>query len=111
MRHLRTPFFLTVILLLGCSRDESPPGGQNPPRREAKPTLDQVRAADVSILFIGNSHSTVGDLPGLVPEMIRFRHPNKTVVSHHVGVGFLEDVARYPTAKEELESRPWKYVV
>src|SRR5207244_3429558 len=41
----------------------------------------------------------------------RFRHPAKTVYAHVVGVAFLDDVARDPRCREEIESRPWKYVV
>jgi hypothetical protein len=72
---------------------------------------EKVRSADVSILFVGNSHTAMHDLPGLVGGMIRFRRPEKTVYTHHVGVGFLEDVARDPRCRDEIESRPWKYVV
>ncbi len=73
--------------------------------------VEKVRSADVSILFVGNSHTSSHDLPNLVCEMIRFRHPEKTAYSHVVGVGFLEDVARDSRCREEIESRQWKFVV
>jgi len=41
--------------------------------------VEQVRAADYSILFVGNSHTMMHDMPGLVGKMIRFRHPDKKV--------------------------------
>lgn len=96
-----------LALVTGCA------SGQPPPARPAVPRSDpdKVRAADVSVLFVGNSHTAMHDLPGLVGDMIRFRHPARTVYSHVVGVGFLEDVARDPTCREEIETRPWKYVV
>jgi hypothetical protein len=71
----------------------------------------KVRAADVSILFVGNSHTMFHDLPNLVCSMIRFRCPDKKVFSHVVSVGHLDDTARNPTCRQEIESRPWKYVV
>jgi hypothetical protein len=72
---------------------------------------EKVRSADVSALFVGNSHTTSHALPDLVGQMIRFRHPEKTVYSHIVPVAFLDDAARDPRCREEIESRPWKYVV
>lgn len=72
---------------------------------------ERVRSADVSILFVGNSHTSFHDLPTLVGELIRFRHPEKVVYSHVIGVGFLEDLAANPAGRTELDTRPWKHVV
>ena len=43
--------------------------------------------------------------------MIQFRHPDKRVYSHVIGVAYLEDVVRDPRCNGEIESRPWKHVV
>jgi hypothetical protein len=94
-------------LLAGCG--SGPRSTLKPPDGKSDP--DKVHSADVSVLFVGNSHTSMHDLPELVGKMIRFRHPEKTVYSHLVGVGFLEDVAHDPRCKEEIESRPWKYLV
>jgi hypothetical protein len=106
-RLYRLLVFSVVALAAGCASQKpsavGSPGGRS--------DLEKVRSADVSILFVGNSHTTMQDLPKVVGEMIRFRHPEKTVFSHVVGVGFLEDVARDPRCKEEITSRPWKFVV
>lgn len=96
-----------LALLAGCASGRSPPARPTAARSDP----DKVRSADVSVLFVGNSHTTRHDLPNLVGEMIRFRRPARTVYSHVVGVGFLEDVARDPVCREEIETRPWKYVV
>ncbi len=77
----------------------------------ARSDAEKVKRADVSILFVGNSHTSSHDLPNLVCEMIRFRQPQKTTYAHIVGVGFLEDTAANPACREEIESRPWKFVV
>src|SRR4051794_15133104 len=53
--------------------------------------VEKVRDADVSILFVGNSHTMMHDVPGLVARMIQFRQPEKRVYTHFVWVGFLED--------------------
>ena len=72
---------------------------------------DKVAKADLSILFVGNSHTSYHDLPRLVCEMIRFRQPKKVVFWHQVVVTFLEDVAGASTCRSEIETRPWKFVV
>jgi hypothetical protein len=72
---------------------------------------DRVRAADFSLLFVGNSHTMMHDIPGLVCRMIAFSHPEKSTYSHYVSVAFLEDAARSPACRDEIESRPWKFVV
>ena len=106
-----------VAMGLGCGA-ESP--GETPPARSVDRSAaipagasdaDQVRRADYSILFVGNSHTVMHDLPGLVCDLIRFRHPGKTTYSHLIPVVFLEDVATNPRYREELETRSWKFVV
>ena len=100
--------FLFAVALAACgcgaaSNGGVPPGVQSDER--------QVRAADYSVLFVGNSHTSWHDLPGVVAGMIRHRHPGKTVYTHVVGVGFLEDLAVNPTGRREIDTRPWKHVV
>lgn len=102
----RLAILITCGLLAGCDRPVdavvSRPPGVSP---------EQVRAADHSILFVGNSHTSAHDIPGLVARMIRHRHPERTVVTHTVGVAFLEDAAANPTSRAEVEQQPWKQVV
>jgi hypothetical protein len=105
-------------LLAGCGAERTPAtaavGRADPPAADAadgKSDPEKVRAADVSILFVGNSHTSSHNLPNLVCEMVRFRHPEKTTYAHVVGVAFLEAVGRDPRCREEIESRPWKFVV
>src|SRR4051812_10958911 len=100
-------FGIILALVAGCGSGQR--AGVGSPDGKSDP--DRVRSADVSVLFVGNSHTSFHELPKLVGEMIRFRHPEKTVYSHVVGVAFLEDVARDPRCNEEIDTRPWKYVV
>jgi len=118
-------FVALFLLPAGCgdrqpNRPDSAPPGDGPGVQAVAPgvgssggmsDLEKVRASDVNILFIGNSHTVMHDLPGLVCRMVQFRHPGKKVYAHFVGVPFLEDAARDPRCKEEIESRPWKFVV
>jgi hypothetical protein len=43
--------------------------------------------------------------------MIRFRNPKNAVSSHDVPGGFLEDLRRDPTCRNEIESGAWRFVV
>jgi hypothetical protein len=113
-------FLALALSLVGCGRDQPPrpaPGQVAPiPPFGAvlsvgKSDLDEVRAADVSILFVGNSHTSSHDLPNLVCQMIAYLRPEKKIAGHVVGAAFLEDAARDPRCREEIETRPWKYVV
>lgn len=92
----------------GCS---TRPTGVTAITGQAVSDPEQVRAADYSIMFVGNSHTGAHDIPGLVAKMIRHRHPDKTVLTRTFGVMFLEDVAHTPAIQEEVANRPWKYVV
>ena len=125
----RQPAVVLFLVLAGCGDTNTagptaPPGagggssrGQSPgdePRgtgRRERVRRQKVRTADYSILFVGNSHTTMYDMPNLVCKMIRFRHPMKTTYSHTIPVAFLEDLARNPRSREEVEKRSWKYVV
>ena len=117
---MRTQWLLPAIVLsavlatTGCGSRPSPPvvvpAVQVAPSN-ARSDAELLRSADVSILFVGNSHTGMHRLPELVAEMIRFRHPEKVVRTHHVWVGFLEDTARDPACRLEIESLPWTFIV
>jgi hypothetical protein len=103
-----------ILLLLimasaaGCRTESTPTSAAVPGELSDEA---QVRTADFAVLFVGNSHTHMHGLPGLVGDMIRFRHHDKSYYSHVVAVGFLEDVARNPRCREEIETRAWKHVV
>src|SRR4051812_7670980 len=108
--------FVLLPVLAGCgSRQPPQPSGAatNPgsPSGSAGVDAEKVRAADFSILFVGNSHTSAHDLPNLVANMIQHQQPGKTVHVRTLGVGHLEDLARSPHGKEQLEAAPWKFVV
>jgi len=61
---------------------------------------------------MGNSHTTVNDLPGMVVEMVRAANPGRTV-QHVVSPSwmFLEERAADPASIELVRSNRWTYVV
>lgn len=110
---MRFPFALAAVVpfLIGCGPPPGPAARQPAAATRAGSDPEKVRSADVSVLFVGNSHTSYLNLPNLVCDMIRFRHPEKTTYAHVVGVAFLDDVTRDTTCYEEIDTRPWKYVV
>ncbi len=98
-----------VVLLAGCGQKPGVPVSLVSAGSQSDP--DKVREADISVLFVGNSHTSYHNLPDTVCKMIQFRHPDRRVYAHVVTVGFLEEVARDPRCKEEIETQPWKFVV
>ena len=68
--------------------------------------------ADITLLFMGNSHTAAHGLPQTVAALVRAARPARTV---HVEVapdwGFLEDHASNPRTLELLDRRRWSFVV
>lgn len=106
MRHLWI-VGLILPLTIGCGSQPSQPVQAS----AAQSDLEKVRAAELSILFVGNSHTSFHNLPKLVCDMIHFRHPDKKVYFHVVGAGHLDDASRNPMCRSEIETRPWKHVI
>jgi hypothetical protein len=115
--HADCSKILCLVLLLICGCDNSMSaranrGDQNKAASDGSPTsLTDSRPADIGILFVGNSHTSMHDLPGIVCDMIRFANPGKSVASQQLPVSFLEDLERDSTWRKEIESGAWKYVI
>lgn len=104
---------LLLLALVGCGQGQpQPPAPSFPVGRNSSGTDGaKVRAADFSILFVGNSHTTSHDLPDLVCRMIRHRLPGKSAYCQVVSVGHLKALASDPHGQQELDAHPWKVVV
>ncbi|HVJ79434.1 MAG TPA: hypothetical protein VNC50_00080, partial [Planctomycetia bacterium] len=70
---------------------------------------ESARAADVAILFFGNSHT--GGVPERVRSMLRLLEPKKSVYVQAENVGWLEGAANDPRIVKLLQGEPWKAVV
>ena len=103
MRHLfRTAF--AALLLAACS------GGGSSSSTVAPPA--PATPAQVSLLFMGNSHTSVNGLPTMVAAMVRAAWPGKTVEAVEApGWMFLEQRAHDAPSLALLRSRQWRFVV
>src|SRR3954471_13310662 len=96
---------IAAFLLTACSGGG---GGGNSPTPDPPPTA----APQVSLLFMGNSHTAVNGLPQMVAAMVRAAWPGRTVEAVEApGWMFLEERARDAPSLALLRSRAWKFVV
>jgi hypothetical protein len=69
-------------------------------------------AADINLLFMGNSHTLVNDVPGMVGEMVRAARPGRTVASVTApGSLFLGERATDAPTLDLMRSRHWDFIV
>jgi hypothetical protein len=68
--------------------------------------------ADISLLFMGNSHTSFNDLTKMVADMVRAGKPGKTVTSVEApGFMFLEDRVHDAPSMDLLRSQNWSFVI
>jgi hypothetical protein len=93
-----------VAWLCGCG------GGGNAP---ATPSLPAAPVeGEVALLFMGNSHTAVNDVPGMVTTMVRAALPTKSVASMTApGIMFLDERVQDGATLQLLRGRRWNVVV
>jgi hypothetical protein len=97
-------FSAFLLFLAAC-------GGGGPSAAPAAPTV-AVPAADVTLLFMGNSHTAVNDVPGLVAAMVRAVRPDKSVAATNApGSLFLDERVSDAATRQALAERRWSFVV
>ena len=101
----KTILAAAVLLLAACgggSGDDQRGGSTGPP-----PT-----SADISLLFMGNSHTSSNDLTGMVADMVRAGKPGETVASVEAPGGmFLEERVLDAPTMSLLRSQDWSFVI
>jgi hypothetical protein len=71
-----------------------------------------VGSADINLLFMGNSHTSFNNLPGMVAAMVRVAQPGKSVAAVEApNWMFLEQRASDAQSLALLRSGSWRYVV
>ena len=71
-----------------------------------------VASADINLLFMGNSHTSFNNLPGMVAAMVRAAQPGKSVAAVEApNWMFLEQRASDAQSLALLRAGNWRYVV
>jgi len=85
-------------------------GGQ--PNINTPAIAPTIAAADVTMLFMGNSHTSINDIPGTVAAMVRAGRPGQTVAATEApGSTHLEERADDSVTLALLQNLRWNYVV
>lgn len=105
----------SAVLLTACGgggSDAAPAAVPAPVPPVAAPPLVAPANADITLLMMGNSHTSVNDLPETLAAMVRTARPGKTVaVAVAPGYMFLEErIANAPTMTL-LRGQRWTFVI
>jgi hypothetical protein len=96
---------LIALALAGC-------GGSDGSSDATLPPGPPPAAADVSLLFMGNSHTSSNDLTGMVAELVRAARPGRTVAFVEApGWMFLEERIAHAPSTDLLRSQNWSFVI
>jgi len=104
---IQSQFFAIVLLLIcGCSGETT---DVTPIQIES---ASNTSSTDFNILFIGNSHSRVNNLPNLVKILIETGMQDKNVDAQVAPYsGFLAEHLAIGSTKDLVESRAWTHVI
>jgi hypothetical protein len=94
--------FALLVFACGGSGDSQPDTPAPPP----------PAASDISLLFMGNSHTSVNGLTTMVADMVRAVNPGKTVTSVEApGSMFLDERLNDAPTTTLLRSQSWSFVI
>ncbi|MGH8176147.1 MAG: hypothetical protein ACREV5_07810 [Steroidobacter sp.] len=92
-----------TLLLAACGGSDGDGGARTGP---------PPATADISLLFMGNSHTSANDLTGMVAAMVRAGRTDKTVASVEApGWMFLEERLNDTASIDLLRSHDWSFVI
>jgi len=92
----------------GNSQPVTNPGTFTPPPQPAP----QPVMADITLLFIGNSHTAANNLTGMVVDMVRAGEPGKTVAAAMAtGSPFLDEHLNNAQTMALLRGQTWSFVI
>ena len=94
-----------VLLLAAC-------GGGGDSQRGGATSGPPPASADITLLFMGNSHTSVNDLSKMVADMVRAARPGKSVASVEApGWLFLDERLSDAPSMDLLRSQNWSFVI
>ncbi len=118
-RHMNTQMILRTLLaalalsLVACGGGGGGGGGtQGGGVTSAPPTPPTPVTADITLLFMGNSHTVVNDLNGMVADMVRAGKPGNSVAQVLAPGGmFLDERVHDAPSMDLLRVQNWSFVI
>lgn len=105
-------FCIALALMLAACGGGSGDSSGNPPSAPPPVAPGPSASADISMLFMGNSHTAANDLTKMVADMVRAAKPGKTVAPVEApGFLFLEDRLHDATSLSLLRGQSWSFVI
>ena len=102
--RIRSAGIALALFLVACGGGDTPRGGAT----SGPPPVD----ADITLLFMGNSHTSTNGLSTMVADMVRAAKPGQTVASVEApGWMFLEDRVHDAPSMDLLRSQNWSLVI
>ena len=102
---IRNACVALVLLLAAC-------GGSGDSQHGGATSGPSPDTADISLLFMGNSHTSFNDLTKMVADMVRAGKPGRTVASVEApGSMFLEERLHDAPTIALLHSQDWSFVI
>lgn len=87
-------------------------GGSGDTQRGGSTSGPPPVTADISLLFMGNSHTSSNDLTKMVADMVRAGKPGRTVAAVEApGWMFLEERLHDAASTDLLRSQDWSFVI
>jgi hypothetical protein len=94
-----------ALCLVGC-------GGSSDDDRGGATSGPPPSSANITLLFMGNSHTSSNNLTGMVADMVRAGKPGQSVASVEAqGWMFLEERLNHQPSIDLLKSRNWSFVI
>lgn len=103
-----------AVLLSACGggSGDSRPASPAPPPPVVAPPVVPPASADISLLFMGNSHTVANDLTNMVADMVRAGSPGRTVTPVVApGSMFLDERLQDAPTIALLRSQAWSFVI
>lgn len=105
---LRSTLFILAGFLAGCGGSGGDGSTVSPP----PPPPPATTGAEISLLFMGNSHTSANAMPRMVAAMVRAARPTRNVTAVEApGWMFLDERAADEASLRLLRSRQWTFVV
>jgi hypothetical protein len=98
---------IAALFLASCSGSGSDDSNPN-----SAPSLPPATNADITLLFMGNSHTSFNNVPGMVAAMVRAARPGKSVAEVLApGSMFLDERLNDAASVNLLRSQNWSFVI